>query len=176
MIIGAICVAAAVVLYVLHPIITGQEALLLRDDDEPTEAESRKHVALLALRDVEYDHATGKLDDEDYASLREELTLEALEAIEAMEAGGKDPAAGLAEVEGAGAEDPLEREIAAYRAALRVADAACPVCERPNPARGRFCAHCGSALAPRSGEKPVADGPSRPLAQPAADRTGSSGE
>ncbi len=82
---GALLVTAAVVIYVLYPIITGAQAPLERLDDEPTEAEMRKAVALKALRDVEYERAMGKLDDGDYELLKAELSSEALAALQAEE-------------------------------------------------------------------------------------------
>ncbi|MEX0979860.1 MAG: zinc ribbon domain-containing protein [Gemmatimonadota bacterium] len=174
-IVGAICVAAAVVLYVLQPVLTGEEASLHREHDEPTEAEARKRNALLALRDVEYDHATGKLDEDDYRSLRDELTVEALEALQSMSAdaaraGSAGESDGAAGAGGAGtapvaSDAVLEREIAAFRAALRVQEAgggACPACDKPNGPASRFCAHCGVALATSEPDGPRADGAGSP--------------
>ncbi|NJD20970.1 MAG: hypothetical protein FIA95_17005 [Gemmatimonadetes bacterium] len=61
--------AAAVVLFIVQPVARGLHASLEREADELTETEARKRVALLALRDVEYDYLAGKLDEEDYRSL-----------------------------------------------------------------------------------------------------------
>ena len=84
---GVTLVAAAVVLFMLQPVVNSIHASLERADDEMTETEARKRVALLALRDVEYDFLSGKkLDQRDYHSLKSELTAEALDALEADEA------------------------------------------------------------------------------------------
>ena len=77
--------AAAVVLFIIQPVAKGLHASLEREEDELTETEARKRVALLALRDVEYDFLAGKLDENDYRSLKGELTAEALAALEADE-------------------------------------------------------------------------------------------
>ena len=79
---GVALVAAAVVLFIVQPVAKGIHASLERDDDEMTDTEARKRVALLALRDVEYDFLAGKLDEEDYTSLKAELTAEALFPLE----------------------------------------------------------------------------------------------
>lgn len=145
---GAVLVALGVVLFVLQPVLAGRAAPLDRDDDELTEAEARKRVALLALRDVEYDYATGKLDDDDYESLRGELAAEALEALRAEEVEARAADAGEGEPGGypaARSLDELEREIAAYRAALR-RGVPCATCGHVNEAGSRFCAQCGSPL------------------------------
>lgn len=149
MTVGAVLVALGVVAFVLQPVVAGRRAPLQRDDEEPTEAEARKRVALLALRDVEYDYATGKLDDTDYEQLRGELAAEALEALRAEEAEAEDGER-LGDVEPGGypagrSLDELEQEIAAYRAALR-RGAPCPTCGHLNEAESRFCAQCGSPL------------------------------
>jgi len=79
-IIGAVLLVAAVILFILQPMLSGQRASLHRELDELTEAESRRRVTLLALRDVEYDFATGKLGEEDYQSLKRELAVSRLRA------------------------------------------------------------------------------------------------
>lgn len=139
---AAILLTTAVVLFVLYPLIQGQSASMGREDDEPTEAESRSRVTLLALRDVEYDYVSGKLDDEDYARLRKELSVEALEALEARERERDEPAAD--EEDGLG---ELEREIARAREGLRKGTV-CSACGHENDPGSRFCAHCGTPLTP----------------------------
>ena len=134
--VGVALVAAAVVLFILQPVVKGIHASLERDDDELTETEARKRVALLALRDVEYDFLAGKLDEQDYRSLKSELTAEALAALEADEASKADGGSG----------QDLEAEIARLRAGLKVG-APCPSCGYTNADGSRFCSACGHALA-----------------------------
>jgi hypothetical protein len=72
--------------WVVHPILFRRWGLL--GDSIPAdlvERESRKRVALAALKDVEYDHAAGKLDDADYREVRGLLEMEALHAVRAAE-------------------------------------------------------------------------------------------
>lgn len=139
---GAALVAAAVVLFILQPVVKGLHASLDRVEDELTETEARKRVALLALRDVEYDFLAGKLDEADYRSLKGELTAEALAAMEADEA--------ARELEGAGALGPadLEAEIARVRSSLGGGDD-CDACGFTNEEGSRFCSACGSPLVPQ---------------------------
>ena len=133
---GALLLVAAVVLFILLPVARGQHASLVRDDDELTETEARRRVTLLALRDVEYDYHTGKLDETDYLALRKELSAEALAALKA------------AEGDAAGPDLDLEAEIAAVRAGLETGTT-CGSCGHRNPEGSRFCAACGRPLAAR---------------------------
>ena len=134
---GAAFVAAAVVLFIVQPVAKGLHASLEREEDELTETEARKRVALLALRDVEYDYLAGKLDEQDYRSLKGELTAEALAALEADESARN----------GTGAVDPaaLEAEIAQARLGLHEG-AFCPECGFAAERGSRFCSSCGHAL------------------------------
>jgi len=146
--VGAVLLTAAVVFFVLHPLITGKEAPLERDDDEMTDAEAHRRVTLLALRDVEYDRTTGKLDEEDYQALRRELSVEALAALEAEEAERRrteGAGRGAANGDRAGGGDDVEREIARAREGLR-AGTACDACGWVNRTGSRFCAGCGRVL------------------------------
>lgn len=122
----------AVVLLLLAPLLTGarREPELL--EPLPVE-ETRRGQALLALKDLEFDHATGKISDEDYGDLRSRFTGDALSVLrrEAV-----DPAAALV---------AERRAVLEGRAAPR---GACPSCgPRPEP-DARYCSDCGAALAP----------------------------
>ncbi|MHB1192547.1 MAG: zinc-ribbon domain-containing protein [Longimicrobiales bacterium] len=136
--IGFFLVAAAVVLFIVQPVAKGLHASLERTEDEMTETEARKRVALLALRDVEYDYLAGKLDEDDYRSLKGELTAEALAALEADENARSGSVSG-------GAAAALEAEIAEARSGLR-SGALCSDCGFANEPGSRFCSSCGHAL------------------------------
>jgi cytochrome c-type biogenesis protein CcmI len=130
---GSLILVAVTVFVILQPVLAGKEAPSLSGVDEPSEAQFRKRISLLQLRDAEYEYAMGKLGDEDYQALRNEISAEALAAIRAEEA----------EEAGESPEDAaLEAEIAAIRSKLggRVF---CSSCGHPNPEGSRFCGECG---------------------------------
>lgn len=140
LVLGAALFATAVILFILQPLLTGRWAPMERDDDEMTDAEARRRVTLLALRDVEYDRVTGKLDDRDYQELRRELSAEALAALAAeREERSADPTP-----IGVGSAD-LEGQIQRVRAGLKEGTT-CRVCGHVNPARSRYCSSCGTEL------------------------------
>ena len=129
---GALILVVAVVAFIIQPVLQGDWASLQQQDDEMTEAEARRRVSLLALRDAEYDFATGKLDEADYKSLKRQLSAEALAALKELEESGDT--------------DALEREIAAARKGLK-GEMRCGACHHQNPAGSRFCGACGAPLA-----------------------------
>jgi len=89
-----------------------------------------------ALGDLEHDHETAKVSDEDYAAMRRELRARAAALIrEERAAGAARPAGELAH---AGAAEPPPRFCASCGADVRPAD--------------RFCAQCGASLAARERE------------------------
>ena len=101
----------------------------------PARAESGSAVD--ALREIEFDRATGKLSDDDYRSLKASYTREALAELRA-----RDAAAAVVGV-GAG-DDEVEAAIRRYRASPHVA--VCPVDgTRPEP-DALFCSACGRYL------------------------------
>lgn len=143
----ALLLAGGTVFLILQPLLTGEGAPMERDDDELTDVQHRKRIALLGLRDVEYDFHAGKLDEDDYRSQKAKLSAEALEAMdqelgEIRERGARGR--GSAEV---------EAEIAALRISLREG-AVCGQCGELNPRSARFCGSCGAAL-PRSSSPAV---------------------
>lgn len=87
------------------------------------DAEARKRVALAALKEIEYDRISGKLDDHDYHTLRAQLEREALAALEATD-GAREGAAADAAID------------------FRVTHS----CGFVNPPGSRFCSGCGQKL------------------------------
>jgi len=140
-IVGALLVVGITVFLILQPIISGEDAPLWSTEDEPSEAQFRKRVSLLQLRDAEYEYAMGKLGEEDYQSLRQEISGEALAAIRAEEA---EVQAGSSVFEGP-SDAELEEEIAAVRTRLS-GGYFCSHCGHPNPAGSRFCGDCGTPM------------------------------
>lgn len=97
--------------------------------DLPDPEETPRGRALLALKEIEFDRATGKLSDEDYASLHTRYTASALEAIAAAPAGS----------------DRVEALIAERTAQLD-GPRFCSACGSKLPAGARFCPQCRAAV------------------------------
>lgn len=96
-------------------------------------AAAPRQLAVDALREIEFDRATGKLSDADYAELKGRYTQQALVAMRAEQEGA-------AAVVG---DDELEAEIRRHRAGA----VACPTCgPRPEP-DAIYCSTCGTYLA-----------------------------
>jgi hypothetical protein len=89
-------------------------------------------LAVAALREIEFDRATGKLSDADYAQLKERYTREALARMRRDATG--DPTTGVA--------DEVEAAIRAYRAQRPTCSGCGP---RPEP-DAAFCSECGRYL------------------------------
>jgi double zinc ribbon protein len=94
-------------------------------------------VAVAALREIEFDRATGKLSEGDYAELKEQYTRQALSAMRRAASSDLDVPAGDADV--------VEAAIRAYQATRPTCAAHGP---RPEPG-AIFCSECGRYLAGR---------------------------
>ncbi len=105
------------------------------DLEDPTESDSPKVRALLALREVEFDRATGKLAEDDYIRLKAKYESDAIAAIRAEEQAAKEEARPAA--------DRAEEVI---RRAKQQGRRACPTCgPRPEP-NAVYCSACGRSL------------------------------
>jgi hypothetical protein len=131
----------------------------------PTEDE-RKQSVLRALKDLAYEHAVGKLSDEDHARLTEHYRAEARALL--REAGSQDPELEaakkqverhLADLEKRGAlpavsgpapaplQDPSPAaQSKPSREPTLTTKRECPQCGVSNDSDARFCKNCGAAL------------------------------
>ncbi len=99
------------------------------DETLATEVERRERDALYeAMRDLEHDHETGKVSDEDHESMRRQLRGRAVALLRAERRG------------------EAERPVASQ-------PASCPSCGAEPRADDRFCARCGTQLPTPAGER-----------------------
>ena len=149
LVIGAALAVAALV-YVLLPLFDAVTPSRSRTGRGPALA---PESAIDALREIEFDRATGKLSDDDYAALKAEYTRTALVELRARESADPARRALVTAVAGDGAAvpdvpvgvdaaDPVEAAVLRYRSTRR----ACETCgPRPEPDPA-FCSSCGTYL------------------------------
>ena len=133
--VAAALLGLGVIWLVLQPLVrpaAPRAAVYIPPDPE----ETRRGVALAALREIEFDRETGKLSDTDYTYLKARYTAEAVVAI-------RDDDAATAN---AASHTDVESLIAARARTLTGGAPACPVCgPRPEP-DAIFCSHCGRRI------------------------------
>lgn len=122
--------AIAALAFVLHPLFFGApEGSYARQKASNTPED----LAVAALREIEFDRATGKLSDADYVQLKADYTRQALAGMRRAAAGSAAPPA---------EDDDVEAVIRAYRAER-------PTCARCGPRPepdAAFCSNCGRYL------------------------------
>lgn len=129
LIVGTVLAVGALA-YVLFPLFGGASpAIRRRPATRGADAAAMEQEAIVALREIEFDRATGKLSDSDYAELKARYTERALAAMRGRDA--SEPAI-----------DEAEAAVLAYRARMR----SCGRCgPRPEP-DALYCSSCGSYL------------------------------
>ncbi len=150
--IAGILLAAGAVYFVLRPILrpemTGngdRETGNVSDGEDPDDDFSSRAVALRALKEIEFDRATGKLSDADYDALKTRYTAEALVALRAE---SREPGAGSSPIPVAPApRSPLPAPSCPTHGPRPEPDALfCSECGRRLATAPGYCARCGTAL------------------------------
>jgi hypothetical protein len=145
------------VLLVLEPVLRAaagkavvQAVPLFADsDDEDDPVLRRRDQALAALREIEFDQATGKLSDEDHQRLQARYQAEALDALRAVDEtrSGKPGSRPIETAPTTGDADQVERLIAEARARARGRrQRFCEECGALLEGGGKFCVECGTGV------------------------------
>jgi hypothetical protein len=146
-----VLLAAGAVYFVLRPIFRPElagdgrrEAEGADEGGDPDDDLSPQAVALRALKEIEFDRATGKLSDADYELLKGKYTEEALAALRA---GGREQGAGSREQEAQAPRSLLPAPSCLVHGPRPESDALfCSECGRRLASAPGFCARCGTSL------------------------------
>jgi len=146
-IVGVLLVAAAVA-WVLYPVFRPDTAARVPSTPEVIDLEddlSPRAVAFGALREIEFDRATGKLSDADYDDLHRKYTAEALASMRAETADQPKPR--VAARPAAAGPPEAGPAVCPVHGPRPEPDAAfCSECGRRLGAQGAYCARCGTSL------------------------------
>ena len=152
--IAGILLVAGALYVVLKPVFRPQfgemakgERGVVEDGEDPEDDLSPGAVALRALKEIEFDRATGKLSDADYDALKAEYTTEALAALRTAD-GSKEQEAGSRGFRAPPAPSSLlPAPLCPTHGPRPEPDALfCSECGRRLTTAPGFCARCGSAL------------------------------
>lgn len=150
--IAGIVLAAGAVYFVLRPILRPASVETETGDpdganagEDPDDDFSPRAVALRALKEIEFDRATGKLSDADYDALKSRYTSEALVALRAE---GREQGAGSGSiVERPVPRSPLPVSTCPAHGPRPESDAQfCSECGRRMGTAPGYCARCGTSL------------------------------
>ncbi len=141
--IGTILIAVIVLMVVVivaYPFFRPVHTTPPRSEPVLEELLSQRDAVYTAIKDLENEHATGKLSDADYRSLRVKYEARAVALLQELDRV-------VMTLPRADTEDAIEREIARWRRASASEGALqCPQCGATHTAADAFCARCGSAL------------------------------
>ncbi len=132
---------AAFIAYPLFVQARGDDAVFMFAGDPILEnLVVQRDAAYTAIKDLENDHAMGKLSDADYKSLRakyESKAVAILQEIDSLRASktASQPVS----------DDTIERQVQRLRGGAR--RTRCPQCGTRAAPNDRFCAKCGAAIA-----------------------------
>src|SRR5205814_712110 len=122
-----------VLLPILRPPLESAGALSGDQGEDPGDDMSPRAVALRALKEIEFDRATGKLSDSDYDQLKAKYTAEALAALRG-ESGFRSREIGIAQTPGS-----------------RIPTLQCPEHGTRPEKDALFCSDCGRRLGTAQG-------------------------
>jgi len=136
--------AAGLVAFIGEPLLGHRRRQRQGETQPQTQAIERlnlqKEGLYTAIQDLDFDYQTGKVDQWDYETLRQQLEGEAIATLRELD--GLDPLAAL--------DETLELQIARLRAAASETTPSTEVCSNCGtdyPPDASFCAVCGQARA-----------------------------
>jgi parvulin-like peptidyl-prolyl isomerase len=164
-----VVILAALGFYISRPLVQSRRTAT-SDGADALSLEMQRESLYTQIKELDLDHATGKVNDEDYARLRADLVAQAAAVLKQLDGVVQQPSPAAVPA----AQDDLEALIAARRKArstsapkavdgdVEAAIAArrktanpaaseltCPQCGKPIGSDDAFCAKCGAALQPQ---------------------------
>jgi len=134
-----------VLLPILRPSSNESASSTVDEGEDPDDDLSPQTVALRALKEIEFDRATGKLSDSDYEQLKARYTQEALAAMRGETGPGKRE---TGHVPASATTFPVSRVPCPEHGTRPQSDAQfCSECGRRLGSAPGYCVRCGSALA-----------------------------
>lgn len=145
----ALVVGGAALSLILRPILRPAPEAPAPAWDTPELEETRKGQALLALKEIDFDLATGKLSEADHAELKRRFTAEAVAAM--REDGPPAPAKGKGTGGAVGCPAcgprPESDAIFCSNCGRSLSAKLCASCGAPMAPGQKFCESCGRAAA-----------------------------
>jgi hypothetical protein len=166
-------ILAAIAFYVGRPLVQSRRAGHVNGVADVQSLEAQRESLYTQIKELDLDHATGKVNEDDYTRLRAELVAQAAAVLKQIDGVAQQPApaAKTAALAAPAAEDDVEALIAARRktrstsapktadadveaavaarrktAALAPGELTCPQCGKPINADDAFRVRCGTAL------------------------------
>jgi cytochrome c-type biogenesis protein CcmI len=162
-------ILAAIAFYVSRPLMQSQRAAKSGGADALS-LEAQRESLYTQVRELDLDHATGKVNDEDYARLRADLVAQAAAVLKQLDGVVQQPSpaavpavqddlealiAARRKAQSTSAPKAVDSDVEAAIAARRksatpaASELTCPQCGKPIGSDDAFCAKCGAALQPQ---------------------------
>lgn len=146
----AVALTGLVIFIVAQPFFENRAAPA-QADDIVAGLSAERDTILAAVRDLDFDHATGKIEDADYAAQRAKLMAQGAEVLKRLDAAGGgvvvepiDPASAIEQAIAARRKTPIAATVVVGPRSMPAAT--CPGCGAAAAADARFCGQCGATL------------------------------
>jgi hypothetical protein len=137
------------------PLAEGFEQMTFRSIKAPDSPIERKNAALRGLKDLEFEHNLGKIDDEDYAELSARYREQAKAILREIDLDASPRRARAEEIaksflakRGFAADDDAAPPAPSARETPSTPRLACPECKVSNERDAVYCKKCGARLSP----------------------------
>jgi hypothetical protein len=144
---AALLVGVALTALVVSPLVSSRPVVAELDDEPEEFDQTPKGIALAALKEIEFDRATGKLSEDDYLFLKTKYSEQALAAIDAEQVPSQAGVSGVApDAEPADVESLIAARARAIRTAAASGVPTCPTCGPRPEADAVYCSDCSARL------------------------------
>jgi len=131
---GTIALAGLAMLRAVRPFFTADERTVMIGERTRVALEREKVLALRAIKELEFDHAMGKIAADDFTEMSARLRSRALRIMKQLDAG-------------TGFRDQIEHDLKKRLASSATPTTkTCTSCSTPNDPDARFCKSCGAKL------------------------------